>query len=74
MMSNHGPIEQPEFIPMPNGYGTVRLPHLFGQPGSVTLLVAATIAAAKDNERWDRYSTRESRSILAITIDQIELV
>lgn len=75
VMSNHGPIEQPELVPMPNGYGTVRLPHLAGQPGSVRLLAAAEVVTATgENERWDRYSTSVSRSILVIGFDRIEVV
>lgn len=35
--SNQGPMEQPEFIPMPKGYGTIKSPHLAWQPGFAEL-------------------------------------
>lgn len=47
VMSNQGPIEQPELDPMPKGYGTVRLPHLVGQPG-IEMLLAVVVAAGED--------------------------
>lgn len=31
--SKDGFMEQPELIPIPNGYGTVKFPHLLSQPG-----------------------------------------
>lgn len=37
-MSNHWPIEQPEAMPMPKGYETVRLPQLDGQLGLVLVM------------------------------------
>lgn len=32
MTSNKGLMEQPELMPMPNGYGIVMFPHLVAQP------------------------------------------
>lgn len=48
LISNHEPMEQPDPTPMPNGYGTVRLPHLSGQPGLLTMkpLVVVLVAVA----------------------------
>lgn len=37
LISNQGYIEQPEPKPMPNGYGTVKSPHLLLHPGLVML-------------------------------------
>ncbi|KAK4432267.1 hypothetical protein Salat_0988800 [Sesamum alatum] len=39
--SNNGMIEQPELIPMPKGYGTVKLAHLVWQPGFAVLEASA---------------------------------
>lgn len=39
-MSNKGFKEQPELIPMPNGYGTVVSPHLVAQSGFAVLLAS----------------------------------
>lgn len=70
VISNHGPMEQPEFVPIPNGYGTVRLPHLAGQPGSVMLLIVVLVVpAAAANMRCERYRYMESRSILELSVE-----
>lgn len=37
LMSNDDSMEQPDPMPMPKGYGTVRSPHLLLQPGLVML-------------------------------------
>lgn len=39
--SNDGFMEQPELIPIPNGYGTVKFPHLLSQPGCFTMIAAS---------------------------------
>lgn len=40
-MSNDGFMEQPELIPIPNGYGTVKFPHLLSQSGLITMFLAS---------------------------------
>lgn len=40
LTANQGLIEQPDFKPMPKGYGTVMFPHLLSQSGFAMLLAA----------------------------------
>lgn len=56
LISNHGSIEQPDPMPMPKGYGTVKFPHWRWQPGLVilaalvmVLLVAPTVMVVDAN-------------------------
>nr|GFA34503.1 hypothetical protein [Tanacetum cinerariifolium] len=63
VMSNQGPMEQLKSADtMPNGYGTVRLPHLPWQPGSVLLMVAAAENGRRETHR-NMTRIRKSRCI-----------
>lgn len=67
MMLNQGPMGQLESgDTMPNGYGTVRLPHLLWQPGSVMLLRLLVLAATGDNGKWDTHTNRNTRYIICV--------
>lgn len=49
LISKFGFNPQPDPIPIPNGYGTVRLPHSFGHPGFVMfapLVIVLVVVAA----------------------------
>lgn len=54
-MSKDGFMEQPELIPIPNGYETVKFPHLLSQSG-LTMFAAevevAVVVMASASERY----------------------
>lgn len=57
--SKDGFMEQPELIPIPNGYGTVKFPHLLSQPGFTMFAASekdfravAVVVMASASERY----------------------
>lgn len=57
LTSKEGPIEQPDLRPTPNGYGTVKFPHLVSQFGLAMVFGAA-------EERGRRKMRREKKAEL----------
>lgn len=48
LTSNHESMEQPDPTPIPNGYGTIRLPHLLWHPGLVMTLALVMVLLISD--------------------------
>lgn len=63
LMSKTGSMEQPDPMPMPNGYGTVRFPHWLWQPGLVMVVALAVelVEAVEAKERQERRRKNKPR-------------
>lgn len=81
LISNHfvESMEQPEPTPIPNGYGTIRLPHLLLHPGLVMtlalvmVLLMSEVVAGADNIKsrvTEAMATMKCISLVCVTANK----